>query len=109
MIPSENATNLMDCKEIKRNSVKRGNNKITHKRIRKASFFGHVMRREKLEHRVTTETIEGKRNRGKQREKMLDGLTEWLKVGRVAEVLKAARDRDAWKVMSPSLKSIAPD
>ena len=43
--------------------------------------------------------IEGKRIRGKQREKMLDGLTKWLKVGRETEELKATRDRDAWKVM----------
>ena len=39
------------------------------------------------------------RSRGKQREKMLDGLTKWLKVGRVTEGLKTTRDRDAWKVM----------
>ena len=48
------------------------------------------MRREKLEHLVTTEMIEGKHGRGKQREKMLNGLTKWLKVGRVAEALKKA-------------------
>ena len=42
---------------------------------------------------------EGKRSMGKQGEKMLDGLTKWLKVGRVTEALKATRDRDAWKVM----------
>ena len=33
---------------------------------RQASFFGHVMRREKLEHLVTSGMIEGKRRRGKQ-------------------------------------------
>ena len=52
------------------------------------------MRREKLEHLVTTGMIEGK-----QREKTLDGLTKWPKAGRVTETLKATRDRDAWKVM----------
>ena len=44
-----------------------------------ATFCGHVMRREKLEDLVTTGMIEIKRSRGKQREKMLDGLTKWLK------------------------------
>ena len=43
--------------------------------------------------------IKGKRSRGKQQEKMLDGLTKWLKEGRVTEALKAMKDRDAWKVM----------
>ena len=34
-----------------------------------------------------------------QGKKMLDGLTKWLKVGRVTEALEATWDRDAWKVM----------
>ena len=41
------------------------------------------MRREKLEHLITTGMMEGKRSRGKQREKMTDGLawkqSRWLK------------------------------
>ena len=43
-----------------------------------ANCFGHVMKKEKQEHLLTTEMIEGKRSWGKQREKMLDGLTKWL-------------------------------
>ena len=35
----------------------------------------------------------------KQREKMLDGLTKWLKVGRVTDALKVTTHRDVWKVM----------
>ena len=35
------------------------------------------MRRGRLEHMVTTGKIEGKRDRGRQREKMLDGPTRW--------------------------------
>ena len=55
---------------------------------RQATFFGHVMRKEKLEHLMTTVMIEGKRNR-----KMLDGH-KVAKVGRVTEALKAARNRN---------------
>ena len=40
----------------------------------------------------TAGMIEGKRSREIQREKMLDGLTKWLKVGRVIEALKVTRD-----------------
>ena len=43
------------------------------------------MRKEKLEHLVTTGMIEGKRSRRKYPEKMLDGLTKWLKIGLAAE------------------------
>ena len=56
------------------------------------------MRKKKLEHLVATKMIEGKRSRGKQCEKVLDGLTKWLKVGRVTDAQEATRDRDAWKV-----------
>ena len=52
------------------------------------------MRRETLEHLLTTAMMERK-----QHEKMLDGLTKWLKVGQVTEPPKAARDRNAWKAM----------
>ena len=50
-----------------------------------------------------------KRSRGKQREKMLDGLTKWLKVGGVTNALKATTDTHAWRVMMRTLKSTAPD
>ena len=34
---------------------------------RQAEFLGHVMRKGKLEHLLTTGNIEGKRSRGRQR------------------------------------------
>ena len=47
---------------------------------------------------------------GKQREKMLDELTKWLKVGRVREALKAIRDIEMrGKSWSPTLKGTAHD
>ena len=51
-----------------------------------ATFFVHAMRREKLDHLVTTGM-----SHGKQLEKMLDEQTLRLKVGRVADALKATR------------------
>ena len=56
-------------------------------------FFGHVIRREKLERLVTTGMNEGKRSTGKQREKLLDGLKKSLEVGRVTDAPKATRDK----------------
>ena len=47
---------------------------------RQETFLGPVMRREKLEHLVTTGMIEEKLQK-----KMLDGLTQQLGVGRVAD------------------------
>ncbi|GFO35520.1 hypothetical protein PoB_006202500 [Plakobranchus ocellatus] len=65
-------------------------------RKRQATFLGHVMRREKLEHLVTTGQLEGKRSRGRQREKI---TATWLGPGKVTETLTAVKDRDLWRDM----------
>ncbi|GFO39141.1 hypothetical protein PoB_006564600 [Plakobranchus ocellatus] len=68
-------------------------------RKRQATFFGHVMRRDKLENLVTTGMLEGKRSRGKQREKLIEGLTDWLKAGKSLEAIEATKDRKKWRTM----------
>ena len=68
-------------------------------RKRQAKFTGHVTRREGLEHLVTTGMLEGRRSRGRQREKILDGLTTWLKAGKVTEILTKMKERDVWREM----------
>ncbi|GFN76803.1 hypothetical protein PoB_000330900 [Plakobranchus ocellatus] len=68
-------------------------------RKRQATFLGHVMRRGKLEHLVTTGKFEGKRSRGRQREKIMDGLATWLGPGKVSDILAAVKDRDLWRDM----------
>ena len=73
-------------------------NRSLMQKIRKqATFFGHVMRRESLEHFLTTGKLDRKRSKGRQREKMLDSLKSWLGAGRVTDMMSAARDRDLWK------------
>ncbi|GFO44395.1 hypothetical protein PoB_007090000 [Plakobranchus ocellatus] len=62
-------------------------------------FLGHVMRRGKLEQLVTTGKFEGKRSRGRQREKIIDGLATWLVPGKVSDILAAVKDRDLWRDM----------
>ncbi|GFO06435.1 endonuclease-reverse transcriptase [Plakobranchus ocellatus] len=66
-------------------------------RKRQATFLGHVMRRGKLEHLVTTGKFEGKRSRGRQREKIMDRLATWLGPGKVSDILAAVKDRDLWR------------
>ncbi|GFS20509.1 hypothetical protein ElyMa_001572900 [Elysia marginata] len=60
---------------------------------------GHVMRREKLEHLITTGKLDGKRGRGKQREKMIDGLKRWLGSGSWTETMTAMGHRELWRNM----------
>ena len=63
------------------------------KKIRKkqAEFFGHYMRKEKLEHLIMTGTIEGRKSRGRQREKS-PGLQEKSQT----DVLQMTRNRQEW-------------
>ena len=69
-----------------------------------ASFFGHVMRRGKLEHLVATGGIEGNRSRGMQREKITDCLSRWLGKAPI-EMIHAVRDRDSFRaIVADSLK-----
>ncbi|GFO02234.1 UDP-glucuronosyltransferase 2a1-like [Plakobranchus ocellatus] len=82
-----------DCYANKRRSLVRTIRK------RQATFLGHVMRRGKLEHLVTTGKFEGKRSRGRQREKIMDGLATWLGPGKVSNILAAVKDRDLWRDM----------
>ena len=72
---------------------------INKMRKRQAKFIGHVIRREGLEHLVTTGMLEGRRSRGRQREKILDGLTTWLKARKVTEILTKMKERDVWREM----------
>ncbi|GFN87116.1 small glutamine-rich tetratricopeptide repeat-containing protein alpha-like [Plakobranchus ocellatus] len=100
------ATTMMSnphCKELTNDTVleEAHTTRLLISKIRKrqATFFGHVMRREKLENLVTTGMLEGKRSRGKQREKLIEGLADWLKAGKSLEAIEATKDRKKWRTM----------
>ena len=68
-------------------------------RKRQAQFVGHIIRRDGLENLITTGWLKGRRARGRQREKTLDGLTEWMGKDKVTDMLSFARDREVWRDM----------
>ena len=57
------------------------------------------MRKENLEHLVTTGKIQGNRSRGRQRRKMTDGKTSWLRMEKAINTKHRVRDRDDWRSM----------
>ena len=59
------------------NTVRKQFNKIKQRQCR---FIGHGIRGEGMENLVTTGKIQGKRYRGRQVEKILDGVCRWLGV-----------------------------
>jgi hypothetical protein len=70
---------------------------IADMRRRKAKFIGHDLRKGKLEDIVTTGNICGKRERGRQREKILDSLTKKMERKTATELITSTRDRKMWR------------
>ena len=75
----------------------------------KLQYFGHLMQRaESLEKTLTLGKIEGRRRRGKQRMRWLDGIIDSVDMN-LSRLLELVMGREAWRAVVQGSQRVRHD
>ena len=74
-------------------------------RYRQLNFIGHVIRKGCLKHQASSGKICGKRDKGRQRTKLLENINLWIEKQGHEKInfLHAAQDRRNWRIMGANV------
>ena len=69
-------------------------------RQRKLAYLGHIVRRDNLHRQLMEGKINGKRGRGRPRQKWIDDKKKWINIEGYDEIVRRAQDQERWRIMA---------